>query len=112
MPHGDDDVAGLLLRLDVLGGLDDLLEVVGPVDDRAVATLLDERLQQLDVPPRIEVSVEGQRQEGVLPEEPQVRDAEPSPVGERATATSERVVPYRVEDDVIGSPFFVKSSLV
>ena len=47
--HGQDDVAGLLPRLDVPRRLDDVLERIGAVDDRAVLARLDQLLDEEDV---------------------------------------------------------------
>src|SRR2546421_5474052 len=44
-----DDVAGLLLRFDVPGRLDHVLQRVAPIDDRPVSPGLDELLEEEDV---------------------------------------------------------------
>src|SRR6266487_3617458 len=46
---GQDDVPGLLLRFDVPGRFDDLLQRVGPIDDRPILPGFDELLQEEDV---------------------------------------------------------------
>src|SRR6266516_2863201 len=46
---GQDDVPGLLLRFDVPGRFDDLLQRVGPIDDRPILPGLDELLQEENV---------------------------------------------------------------
>ncbi len=46
---GQDDVPGLLLRFDVPGRLDHLLQRVVPIDDRPVFPSLDELLEEEDV---------------------------------------------------------------
>src|SRR5205085_1986814 len=44
-----DDVPGLLLRFDVPGRLDHVLQRVAPIDDRPVSAGLDELLEEEDV---------------------------------------------------------------
>src|SRR5229473_2369176 len=44
-----DDVPGLLLRFDVPGRLDHVLQRVAPIDDRPVSPGLDELLEEEDV---------------------------------------------------------------
>src|SRR5437867_1224781 len=46
---GQDDVPGLLLRFDVPGRLDHVLQRVAPIDDRLVLPRLDELLEEEDV---------------------------------------------------------------
>jgi hypothetical protein len=46
---GQDDVSRLLLRLDVLGRVDHLLERVAPIDNRPILPHLDELLEEDDV---------------------------------------------------------------
>src|SRR5450755_3681689 len=46
---GQEDVPGLLLRLDVSRGIDYVLQRIGPVDDGAVLPFLDELLEEQDV---------------------------------------------------------------
>ncbi len=45
----ENDVSCLLLRFDVLRGLDHLLQRVAPIDDRPVLPRLDELLEEEDV---------------------------------------------------------------
>src|SRR5258708_17592204 len=44
-----DDVAGLLLRFDIPGRLDHVLQRVAPIDDRPVLPRLDDLLEEEDI---------------------------------------------------------------
>src|SRR5450759_250252 len=49
LAHGQDDAAGLVLRFDVPGRLDNVLQRVAPIDDGPVLAGLDQLLEGEDV---------------------------------------------------------------
>ena len=105
----EDDVSGLLLRFDVPGRVDHVLQRVAPVDDRPVSPGLDELLEKEDVLLRV---ARGDREPHFLvsdPRSPQRQDEIQEPVGcqvaaaprKGAFAQPERVLADCVEDDVV-----------
>jgi hypothetical protein len=104
-----DDVPGLLLRFDVPGRLDHVLQWVAPIDDRPVSPGLDELLEEEDVLLRVS---RWDREDHFLvsdPRGPQRQHEILEPVGcqvaaaprEGAFAPPERVLADCVEDDVV-----------
>src|SRR5437660_5821448 len=82
-----DDVPGLLLRFDVPGRLDHVLQRVAPIDDRPVSAGLDELLEEEDVLLRV---ARWDREDHFLvsdPLGPQLQDEILEPVGCQVDAT-------------------------
>jgi hypothetical protein len=107
--HHEDDVSGLLLRFDVPGRVDHVLQRVALVDDRPVLPGLDELVEKEDVLLRV---ARGDREPHFLVSDargPERQDEIQEPVGcqiaaaprKGAFAPPERVLADGVEDDVV-----------